>query len=164
MARANAKLSDEQRIRGIQHLACFKTSTETLHLLKQEWPSIDVTVQAIDALSPLTYAGRNLAKRWRVIFDETRKVFLADITRIGIANPAVRLEMLAGVATRAAAKKNDVLLMSALEQAAKESGGAYTNRLQLTGKDGAPIAQTVEHQVTAESVKSAMGEVLSWLK
>lgn len=157
-------LTEAQRIKAIQMQACFSTPTETRNALMEEWPGLQISLQAIDGLNPLTYQGRTLAKRWRTIFEETRAAFLADITRIGIANPAVRLQELAGVAKRAKERKNDVLLMSALEQAAKESGGAYTNRLQLTGKDGAPIAQTVEHTVTAESVKAAMGEVLSWLK
>lgn len=155
-------LTEAQRIKAIQMQACFSTPTETLKALQEEWPGLQISLQAIDGLNPLTYQGRNLAKRWVTIFNATRKAFLADITRIGIANPAVRLQELAGVAKRAKERKNDVLLMSALEQAAKESGGAFTNRLQLTTPPGQPL--TVEHQVTAESVKAAMGEVLSWLK
>ncbi len=164
MAHPRARMTEEQRIRCIQHLACFKTPTETKALLQEEWPGLVMTTQSVEAYDPERYAGRNLAKRWATIFHDTRKAFREDIGRIGIANASVRLQELAGVASRAKTKKNDVLLMQALEQAAKESGGAFTNRLQLTGKDGAPIAQTVEHQVTAESVKAAMGEVLSWLK
>lgn len=156
-------LTEAQRIKAIQMQACFSTPTETRAALQAEWPDLVISIQAIDGLNPLTYQGRNLAARWRIIFEETRKAFLADITRIGIANPAVRLQELAGIASRAKTKKNDVLLMSALEQAAKESGGAYTNKLRVTGKDDDTPVQH-EHSVTLEDAKAAMTSVLSWLK
>jgi hypothetical protein len=42
-------------------------------------------------------------------------------------------------AQKQAKLKNPVEMRAVLEQAAKESGGQYTNRHELTGKDGGPM-------------------------
>jgi hypothetical protein len=43
------------------------------------------------------------------------------------------------MAEKAEAQGNMVLASSLLEQAAKEMGGAFTNRRELTGKDGGAV-------------------------
>src|SRR5690606_32913826 len=50
---------------------------------------------------PNKRAGRDLAKRWRAIFEETRKAFLEDTSKIGISHRAVRLRALQRIAEKA---------------------------------------------------------------
>lgn len=57
---------------------------------------------------------------------------------------------------------NTALAAQLLEQAAKESGGAFTNkhRLEHTGKDGAPIEQRTA-VVNENDVKAAVDKLES---
>jgi hypothetical protein len=52
---------------------------------------IDLTVAPLSSYDPTKYAGRNLAKRFRALFDETRARWLGDRAAIGIAHKAHRL-------------------------------------------------------------------------
>ncbi|KCY24821.1 phage domain protein, partial [Acinetobacter baumannii 1042969-1197] len=58
-------------------------------------------------------------------------------------------------------KENPVIVPSLLEQAAKEVGGLYTNRKEITGKDGGPV-QTVNSEIPVpmEDYLKARREVL----
>ena len=50
------------------------------------------------------------------------------------------------------------LVAQLLEQAAKETGGAFTNRRELTGKGGGPIASQIT-TVTPEELQAAVRSV-----
>ncbi|AML35024.1 Hypothetical protein EAG7_01278 [Klebsiella aerogenes] len=70
--------------------------------------------------------------------------------------------MLNRMATNAENMKNLGMTAQLLEQAAKEVGDAYTNRLKVesTGKDGGPIKTEVTNlspQEAAEAYKKLMG-------
>ena len=69
----------------------------------------------------------------------TRHRFLEDAADIGISHRSVRLRTLQRVLEKAEERNNLPLAMTALKQAAEEMGGAYTNRRELTGKNGAPL-------------------------
>ena len=96
---------------------------------------------------PTKAAGERLCPKWRAIFFATRAAFIAEIGRIGITHRAVRLRMLQRMADKAEAQGNTKLLLTLLEQAAKEMGGAYTNRREIVGSGGkdlpAPAAPVV---------------------
>jgi hypothetical protein len=73
------------------------------------------------------------------MFEVSRKTFLEDVTAIPIANRATRIRALNRTATRAETMKNFKLAADLHKQAAEEMGNAYTNRREVTGKDGAPL-------------------------
>jgi hypothetical protein len=50
-----------------------------------------VSAQYCEHYDPTKYAGRNLAKRFRALFEETRARWLGDCAAIGIAHKAHRL-------------------------------------------------------------------------
>ncbi|MBX5021211.1 DUF2280 domain-containing protein [Rhizobium lentis] len=132
---AKAKLSREQQTYVVQALACFDSPTVVAAALRKEF-SVTLTPQSIEAYDPTKKAGRNLADRWKNIFEETRKTFLEDTASIAISHRAVRLRALQRMADKAETQGNMVLASSLLKQAAEEVGGSYTNRRELTGKDG----------------------------
>lgn len=72
------------------------------------------------------------------LFNETRKRFLTETADIAIANKAWRLaealKLYRRLNEKAVAMKRDLL-----EYAAKEAGGLFTNRHELSGVDGQPI-------------------------
>lgn len=132
---AKAKLSREQQTFVVQSLACFDSPTVVATALRKEF-SVTLAPQSIEAYDPTKKAGKNLAERWKALFEETRKTFLEDTASIAISHRAVRLRALQRMAEKAENSGNMVLASSLLKQAAEEVGGSYTNRRELTGKDG----------------------------
>lgn len=135
-----AALNDAQKLFIVQALACHDTPKQVVEAVKQEF-GIDVTPQQLQAYNPETVAGKRMSKKLKDIFEATRQRFLADISTIPIANQAFRLRALNRLYERAAGAGNSPLAAQLIEQAAKEAGGAFTNKhkLEHTGKDGGPI-------------------------
>lgn len=138
------EFTEEQKRYIVQALACFDPPSIVAVAVKEHFElAVQPSRQRVHRYDPETKAGEELSDQWRLLFAATREAFLKETAKIGIANRAVRLRKLDRVAATAEAKGNFVLLMTALEQAAKEEGGAFTNRRELTGKEGGPI-QTEE--------------------
>lgn len=132
---AGPKLSDEVKAFIIQSLACFDGLAVVVAAVKREY-DIEISKQLCESHDPTKKAGAKLGERWRVLFEETRKSFLEDTSTIAISHRAVRLRALQRMADKAEGQGNMVLASSLLKQAAEEVGGSYTNRRELTGKDG----------------------------
>ncbi|MDX0449113.1 DUF2280 domain-containing protein [Sinorhizobium medicae] len=132
---AKAKLSDEVKTYIVQALACFDSPSVVAAAVKKEF-GVDVSRQLVESHDPNKKAASGLAPKWRVLFEETRKTFLEDTATIAISHRAVRLRALQRMAEKAETQGNMVLAASLMKQAAEEVGNAYTNRRELTGKDG----------------------------
>ena len=129
------KISDQVKTFVVQALACFDTPSVVAAAATKEF-SVALTRQQVEKYDPTKKAGVNLSEKWRQLFEETRKTFLEDTATIAISHRAVRLRALQRMADKAETQGNMVLASSLLKQAAEEVGGSYTNRRELTGKDG----------------------------
>jgi len=140
-----AALKDDVKAFIVQALACFDTPSQVAASVKEEF-GLDVERSHVQAYDPEKALGRNLSKKWRELFSATRKAFLEDQATIPIASQNFRLRALNRMYQEAARRGNVVLAAQLIEQAAKESGGAFTNRQKLehTGKDGGPIKTAAE--------------------
>lgn len=132
---AKAKLSDEIKTYIVQALACFDSPSTVAAAVKKEF-GVEVSRQLVESHDPNKKAASGLAPKWRILFEESRKTFLEDTASIGISHRAVRLRALQRMVDKAEGQGNMVLASSLLKQAAEEVGGSYTNRRELTGKDG----------------------------
>ncbi|WP_313522548.1 DUF2280 domain-containing protein [Shinella sp.] len=132
---AKAKLTREQQTYVVQALACFDTPSVVVASVKKDF-GVTLSPQLVETYDPTKKAGRNVAARWKALFEETRKTFLEDTASIGISHRAVRLRALQRMVDKAETQGNMVLASNLLKQAAEEVGGSYTNRRELTGKDG----------------------------
>lgn len=132
---AKGKLSIEQQTFVVTSLACFDSPSTVAATLKRDY-DISITPQSIESYDPTKVAGRQVAQRWKLLFEQTRKDFLEDTSRIGISHRSVRLRALDRMAAEAERRGNMVLAAALMKQAAEDVGGAYTNRRELTGKDG----------------------------
>ncbi|MDW9984799.1 DUF2280 domain-containing protein [Sinorhizobium meliloti] len=132
---AKAKLSDEVKTYIVQALACFDSPSIVAAAVKKEF-GVDVSRQLVESHDPNKKAALGLAPKWKALFEETRKTFLEDTATIAISHRAVRLRALQRMAEKAETQGNMVLAASLMKQAAEEVGNAYTNRRELTGKDG----------------------------
>lgn len=130
-----AVLTEEAKVTLVQALACYDTPTQAAELVAQEHGVKIGRDQAIK-YDPTKPAGKNLGKKYRAIFESTRKAFLEDTATIPIAQQAYRLRALQRELERAQSRGNAAMVLQLLEQASKEIGGAFTNRRELTGKDG----------------------------
>ncbi|WP_137279237.1 DUF2280 domain-containing protein [Pseudomonas rhizoryzae] len=122
-----ATLSNDVKAFIVQALACFDTPSQVAAAVKEEF-GIEVSRQQCESHDPTKYAGRDLAKRWRVLFEDTRKRFREETADIPIANRAHRLRTLGRMAEKAESMRNLALTAQLLEQAAKEVGDVYVNR------------------------------------
>ncbi len=139
---AKAKLSDEVKTYIVQALACFDSPSVVASAVKKDF-RLDVSRQLVESHDPNKKAASGLAPKWRALFEETRKTFLEDTASIAISHRAVRLRALQRMADKAENQGNMVLASSLLKQAAEEVGGAYTNRREITGKDGKDLPTPV---------------------
>lgn len=146
MAANRTDMTDEIKAFVVQGLASFDSPTQVAEAVKAEY-GITLTPQAVQAYDPTKYAGRKLAAKWRVYFEQARKAFIEDSSEIPIAHRSTRLRSLQRMAAKAEAKGNFVLAAALNKQAAEEMGNAYTNRREFTGKDGkdlpAPVTPAV---------------------
>ncbi|TWB61680.1 hypothetical protein FBZ98_1011025 [Rhizobium sp. ERR 922] len=139
---AKGTLKDEVKTFIVQSLACFDTPSVVVEAVRKEFGAT-ITRQSVEGYDPTKKAGSNLAEKWRLLFEETRKTFLEDTASIAISHRAVRLRALQRMAEKAEGQGNMVLASSLLKQAAEEVGGAYTNRREITGKDGKDLPTPV---------------------
>ncbi|KVG13477.1 hypothetical protein WJ24_03810 [Burkholderia vietnamiensis] len=153
-----AALPDPIKVFIVQSLACFDTIARTVKDVREVF-GVEVSSQQCERYDPTKRAGATLSKKYREIFERTREKFLNDTSGIGVSHRAVRLRALDRAVAEAERRNNLPLMAQLLEQAAKESGDAYTNRRRLehTGENGGPIEnRTVvvdESQVAAAVAK-----------
>lgn len=132
------------------------TPTEITEEVKAEF-GIEMSRELVRAYNPDQRA--DVADKWKVLFKEARAKFLAGVSSIGIAHQPYRLAELQKLYH--AAGRNSGLKRELLEQAAKEIGGAFTNRRELTGQAGAPIqveTRTNRQDWAEDQVKKFMKE------
>lgn len=151
-----ATLKEPVKIFIVQSLACRDTPQEVAELVKQEF-KISIDRVQVAAYDPTKAAGKNLSKKFVELFNKTRADFDSGLIDIPIANKHYRLKQYQKQLERNA--KNTVMSLKILEQAAKDVGGQFTNRQEITGKDGKPI-ETINQNVPTESYLKAREQVL----
>jgi hypothetical protein len=128
-----ATLKRDHKVFIVQMLACFRSPSDVVEAVKAEF-KIEITRQQVIFYDPTKGApDKRLPDEWKQLFELTRQKYLENLSLIGVSNQAYRLDQIQGAVDRAARRGNDVLMLQALEQAAKETGGMFTNRRQVTG-------------------------------
>ena len=152
-----ATLKEPVKIFIVQALACRDTPQEVAEAVKQEF-KIELDRRQCASYDPTKPAGQNLSKKFVQLFEETREKFDAGLIDIPIANKHFRLKQYQKQLERNA--KNTVMSLKILEQAAKDVGGQFTNRQEITGAGGKPI-ETVSSNVSTESYLTAREQALN---
>lgn len=143
------ELDDEIKEFIVGQLACWQTPSAVAATVKADY-GIDITRQRVEAYDPTKVAGKALSDKLKALFEEGRARYLADTAEIGIAQQTYRLRLLDRMAVKAEAAGNMGMAAQLAEQAAKEMGGAYTNRRELSGPGGKPIQTQPVAQTPAE--------------
>jgi hypothetical protein len=136
-----AALTKIQKFFIVERLAMFESPQEVAKAFQEEFGR-DVARQQVwsyDASKPQNRG--QMSCELVGLFDSVRKRFQEEILDIPIANRSYRLRELQKQLERAKGKKypDEARISDALEQAAKEEGGAFTNRRELTGAGGGPV-------------------------
>lgn len=133
-----AQLKKEVKLFIVRSLAVFNTPKETVDAVNEEF-KIKVSSQQCERYDPTKRAGQDLSKDLVEEFHETRKLFKENLENIPVANKVYRLQKMQNIIN--ANGRNSMLVLQALEQAAKEVGDVFTNQSKrvLTGPDGKPV-------------------------
>lgn len=150
------KLTDDVKNAIVQGLACYDTPSQVAEMVKNEFGT-SITRQQCERYDPNKINGEKLAKRWRDIFSATREAFLKEVGSIGIAHRAVRLRRLDRMSNRAEERGNMPLAAQLIEQAAKEVGDTFTNKVKNEHSGKVETVQTVPD---SELVKRIAGALL----
>lgn len=137
-----AALKEPVKIFIVQALACRDTPQEVVEQVKQEF-GVDISRSQCECYDPTKYSGRNLSKKFVELFESTREKFDEGLIDIPIANKYYRLKQYQRQLEKT---RNVKTALKILEQAAKDIGGQFTNRQEITGKDGGPV-QTVNSEI-----------------
>lgn len=132
-----ARLSSEVQRAIVQGLAEFLTPSEVRDRIGERY-DVDVTLPQV-----VYYDGENpkceMAEGLKKLFRETRERAERDEQSVPISHRGYRLRVLQQIVAKSLARGNHPLVMTALEQAAKERGDAYTNRRVITPEDPADV-------------------------
>jgi hypothetical protein len=123
-------LTEPMKLFIVQALACYDTPTQVAQAVKEEF-GLDVTRMQVARYDAPKATAKDLSKKLRDVFAVTREAFLADVSTIPIAQQAFRLRVLQRTLNKVEGQGNVAMVSQILEQAAKESGGAFTNRTKL---------------------------------
>ena len=120
-----AKLKNKHKAFIVKQLACLEAPNEIVAQLKKRF-DVEVSQAQVAYYNPNGSQGsRELAQKWRHLFDETRDRFIADSSQIPISHKNYRLKELQKIYEKLLQQGNLTEACKVLEQVAKEMGGAY---------------------------------------
>jgi hypothetical protein len=131
-----ARITKKVKLFIVRMLAEFEPPTQASKAVKDVF-NVDVTPQQCEAYDPTKRTGQDLSQDLRDKFFEYRRIANEELEAIPIANKRYRLQLLQNLVE--AYPNNPVLTPKWAEQAAKEMGGQFTNRQEITGANGDPI-------------------------
>jgi hypothetical protein len=127
------RLKNEVQIFIVTEFARWRTPTQIAEAVKEEF-GLNLDRQRVAFYNP-DRGGKQLPQKWKDLFAEMRRAYLADVGSVGIAHRAFRLSMLHRLAVAAEERGQVVVALSALEQAAKEQGDLFTNKRRVEVED-----------------------------
>lgn len=152
-----AILTENIKIFVVQGLACFDTPSQIASAVKEQF-GVEMPRQQVARYDPTKTHNKDVSPRLRAVFETARAKFIENVSAIPVAQRAYRLRALQRSVERAEQIGNIAMVASLLEQAAKEMGGMFTNRRELTGKDGNALAAAIT-TVTPEQLREAVQTV-----
>jgi hypothetical protein len=134
-----AELKEEVKTFIVQAHACFRKPSLIIKDVGAEF-GVTITRDQVHFYHPEKAGARKrLGAKWKVLFDATRAAFVKGEVDVGIAKQVYRLKLYQRAAEYYEERGNLVLAAEMAEKAAKEVGGAFTNRRELTGRGGEPL-------------------------
>jgi hypothetical protein len=141
-----AALTDPVKLFIVQALACYDTPSQVAAAVKEQF-NLDITRMQVSSYDFGKPTCRGISKKLQAVFESTRAAFLSDVSSIPIAQQAFRLRVLQRTLAKVEGQGNTAMVAQLLEQAAKESGGVFTNKTKLehSGSVATPELKLVLH-------------------
>lgn len=121
-----ATLTSSQKRFVVNALARFKTVPEVRGLVKDEF-GLELSRQQIHYYDPSSRTGGIPAPRWRELHQEVRDAYVENVAAVAVAHERFRLEQLSRIVRERMEAGDHRTVLTALKQAAKERGKAFTN-------------------------------------
>ena len=131
-----AVLKEPVKMFIVQSLACFETPQQVADAVMQRY-GIEIDRRQCENYDPTKFAGRNLSKKLKDLFERSRKEFRENIEDIAIANKAFRLNELQKMYDDSG--RNKRAKQNLLKQAFQETDGRVTQ-------------QQIDHTTNGESI------------
>lgn len=164
MTARKPKMDETHRTWLVTRWAAFARPLELLRDFTAEFGfSIDASLARKYDLSGLDEAAakkRGMAK-WLPLFNDTRERFRQSVQDIPIANAAYRVKKLDEMFEIAFEKKNYKSAAQLLEQAAKETGGMFTNKREIDGTMKHTVEEVPDEIKTASLAERLRAEVIA---
>lgn len=138
-----AVLNEEVKLFIVQSLACFDTPSQVAEAVAEEF-GIKVDRFQVHKYDPTKVNGKGVSKKLVAIFEVTRQAFLKDVAKIPIASQSFRLRSLQRMHDHHISRKNYVQAQAVLEQAAKEVGGIFTNKVKVASDPNDPFVMFIQ--------------------
>ena len=152
-------LSEEVKLFLVTQYAVFEKTADIIKAVKERY-GLELEqhrVRRYDA----DYADHGIGKKYVAIFEQTRKDFFEEIRlQHPISQRAFRIKRLGQMAEIAFSKGNYALSANLMKQAAMETGGSFTNELNVKGKVAHAHSGTVETRSPDES-RNLLADILS---
>lgn len=152
-----SRLSDDVKTFIVMQLAMYDTPTQVAAAVKETF-GLDVDRQQVYVYDATNGSQDKPGKKWIDLFFATREKFIDSASEIPIAIKAVRLRRLERMATQLERNRNVLGAAQLMKQAAEDIGGVYTNRRELTGKNGEPLVPDLTADERRERVVSLLTE------
>ncbi len=142
-----AAFTEQQKLFVVEHLGAFHSLTQVQELLQKVF-GLQASLQQIQRYDPTTAAGATLRPELKALFERARNAMIEGQQDVAIAHRQWRLRELQGI-FEFYSRKAPLIALRALEQAAKEDGGAYV-RPQEPDDDqgGSGLPEHMEQAVT----------------
>ena len=150
-----AALKEPVKIFIVQSLACFETPQQVADAVEEIY-KIKIDRKQCHSYDPTKYAGRNLSKKLKDLFDKTREDFRENIEDIAIANKAFRLRELQKMYEDAG--RNKIAKQNLLKQAFQETDGRITKQ-EITGANGGAIKTENENRSAPQYTPEQLAEM-----
>lgn len=148
-----ARLKKHEKSFIVRSLAQFMEPSQVVEAVKENF-KIDVSRQQVEYYDPTKAASADLAQEFIDLFNEARKEYIAQpLHNIIGANDIVQLQILSDLLV--SKKGNVVMSIKLIDQIQKIMKGHYEKKIEITGKDGAPL-QTTSVQATQAQVDEAV--------
>lgn len=125
-------LPEAVKVHIVQALACWDSPTVVAQSVNEVFGR-KVSRQQVERYDPTKHAGRDLSRRFRDLFEETRAQFVRQAAEVGWGHQNTRLRVLQRVGQKAEAQGNHDVVLKVARQIAEETGGLLTNARIVKG-------------------------------
>lgn len=123
----------------VQQLACFRRVSQVRAAIRETF-GLELSESTVRHYDPTKFKGWELSVELKELFYRTRELWSREIGDIGVFDLKYRGERLDHLYHHYEDVGNGKMALKVLEHASKEVGKAFTNKQEISGVNGGPLA------------------------